>query len=130
MVRAAWLWCRKLPEGCESEAELRHPTTGKLSVNTAINGYFLSQVRIRQKEDMDGLRLSFAVPKIRWDSSPFSRCPYGIPTPLRLLGYGRPLPMCERDQSCIKIPACMRHHLSTLISGICSHSLSTRDKNS
>ena len=34
------------------------------------------------KEERDGLRLSFAVPKMQWDSNPY--CPYG------LLGYWKP----------------------------------------
>ena len=55
VVRAAWLRCRKTPEGREFEAGLRYPTTGKLSSN---------QRRIRQQKEKDGLCLSSAVPKI------------------------------------------------------------------
>ena len=44
VVRAAWLWCRKSPEGHVSEAGLCHPTTGN-SVNPAVNGYLF---RIRE----------------------------------------------------------------------------------
>ena len=44
VVRAAWLWCRKSPEGCEFEAGLCHPTTEN-SVNPAVNGYIF---RIRE----------------------------------------------------------------------------------
>ena len=32
VVRAAWLWCRKSPEGREFKAGLCHPTTGKQSL--------------------------------------------------------------------------------------------------
>ena len=43
VVRAAWLWCRKSPEGREFKAGFCHPTTGELSlyVNPAVNGYLL-----------------------------------------------------------------------------------------
>ena len=42
--------------------------------------------------ERDGFRLSSAVPKIQWDSNP--HCP------LRLLGYGKPLPLAyERRRS-------------------------------
>ena len=34
VVRAAWLWCRKSPEGGGLEAGLRHPTIRKLSLST------------------------------------------------------------------------------------------------
>ena len=47
-----------------------------LSVNPAENGYlFRIRGRIRQRKEIDGLRLSSAVPKIQWDSNP--HCPYG-----------------------------------------------------
>ena len=39
VVRAARLWCRKSPEGCEFEDGLRHPTMKILSVNPAVNGH-------------------------------------------------------------------------------------------
>ena len=53
------------------EAGLRNVTTGKLSVNPAVNGYLFSNWgRIRQRKERDGLRLSSAVPKIQWDSNP------------------------------------------------------------
>ena len=45
VFRAARLRCRKSPSGCEFEAGLRHATTGKLSVNIAVNGYMF---RIRE----------------------------------------------------------------------------------
>ena len=45
VVRAARLRCRKSPNGCEFEARLRHATNGKLSVNTAVNGYLF---RVRE----------------------------------------------------------------------------------
>ena len=34
VVKASWLWCRKLPEGREFEAGLRHATTGRLFLST------------------------------------------------------------------------------------------------
>ena len=34
--------CKKLPEGREFEAGLRHPTTGKLSVNQAVKDTFFA----------------------------------------------------------------------------------------
>ena len=36
VVRAARLWCRKSPLGCEFEAGLRHGMTGKLSLSTQL----------------------------------------------------------------------------------------------
>ena len=33
VVTAAWLWCRRSPEGREFKAGLRHPATGKLSLS-------------------------------------------------------------------------------------------------
>ena len=78
MIRLAWLWCRKSPEGCEFEAGFHHLTTGKVSVSPAVNWYlFLHQGRIRQSKQRDGLRLSFAVPKTQWD--------YTVPTSTRRL---------------------------------------------
>ena len=38
MVTAARLWCNESPEGRESEAGLRNPTTEKLSLNPKANG--------------------------------------------------------------------------------------------
>ena len=35
---------------------------------------FSNKGRIRQRKERNGLRLSFAVPKIQWDSNP--HCPY------------------------------------------------------
>ena len=36
-----------------------------------MNGYlFSNKRRLRQRKEMDGLRLSSAVPKIQWDSNP------------------------------------------------------------
>ena len=60
-----WLGRRKV-------VRLRHPTTGKVSVNQAVSGY---QGRIGQRKERDGLRLSSAVPKIQWVSNPHS--PHG-----------------------------------------------------
>ena len=34
LIRAAWLWCRKSPQGCEFKAGLCHAMTGKLSLST------------------------------------------------------------------------------------------------
>ena len=39
MVGGARLWYRTSPKGREFEAKLRNPMTGKLYVNTAVNGY-------------------------------------------------------------------------------------------
>ena len=43
------------------------------SINPAVN-LFSNQGRIRQRKERDGFRLSSAVPKIQWGSSP--HCPY------------------------------------------------------
>ena len=51
VVRAARLWGRKSPKGREIEPGM-HPTTGKLSVNLAVNGcLFSNQRRIRQRKE-------------------------------------------------------------------------------
>ena len=55
------------------------------STNPAVNRLlFSNKGRIRQQKEKDGLHLSFAVPKIRWDSIP--------PLPQWLLSYKKPLP--------------------------------------
>ena len=46
---------------------------------------FSNKGRLRQRKEGNRLRLSSAVPMIQWDSNP--------PLPLRLLGYGKPLPL-------------------------------------
>ena len=45
VFRATLLFCRELLEGRKFEPGLGHPTTGKRSVNPAVNGYLL---RIRE----------------------------------------------------------------------------------
>ena len=58
----ARLWCRKSPEGREFEVGLRHLTTGNLSASTK---WELFSNQGRQRKERDGLRISFAVPKIQ-----------------------------------------------------------------
>ena len=48
VVRAAWLWCRKSPEGIEVKAGLSHPMTGKLCQPSSKCVPFSNQGRMRQ----------------------------------------------------------------------------------
>ena len=75
---------QKSPKGCEFKAVFCYPTTGKLSLSASSKWVtFSNQGKIRQRKEQNGLRLSFAVPMIQWDTNP---------TALTLLGNGKPLP--------------------------------------
>ena len=70
------LWCRNSPEGREVEPGLRHPMTGILSLSTQQKLLsLLSQGRIRQRNERNGLRFSSVVPMTQSASS--SHCLYG-----------------------------------------------------
>ena len=54
VVRVAWLWCRKSPEGRELKTGLRHPTTAKLSLSTHQNwvlSFELGKNKVRKERD-------------------------------------------------------------------------------
>ena len=82
VVRAARR--QKVAVRCEFEAGLRHATTGKLSVNPAVK---LDTFRIRE---------GYGSEKRGMDSAFHQLCPGYCgtltPLPLRLSGYGKPLP--------------------------------------
>ena len=65
-ARVAWFCCRKSLKGCEFKVGFPIRRLEN-SVNPALNS---NQIRIRQRKEKDGLCLSFAVPKIQWDSNP------------------------------------------------------------
>ena len=86
--------CRVVIEWLSYGAESRRKVAGSRlglsirglenSVKPAVNGYLFSNWgRMGQRKERDGLRLSFALPKIQWHTNP--NCP--------LLGYGTPLPL-------------------------------------
>ena len=58
---------QKIAGDREFKAGLRHPTTGKPAVNG--NLFFKSGKDKAARKERDGLRLSFAVPKIRCGAS-------------------------------------------------------------
>ena len=67
---------QKVAVSREFEARLRHAATGKLSLSTQQKmGTFFELGKDKAAKGGDGLRLSSAVPKIQWDSTP--HCPYG-----------------------------------------------------
>ena len=70
------------------EAGLRYATTGKLSVNLAVNGYLSVRIREGYTKAAEG----------DGRAPPFISCVQDtvrlLPSlPLRLLGYGKPLPI-------------------------------------
>ena len=71
VVRAARLWCRKSPYRVNSRlgCAMRRLETSLCQPSRKWKG------KERQQKERDGLRLSWAVPKIQWDSNP--HCPYG-----------------------------------------------------
>ena len=70
---------------CEFEVGLRHATTGKFSVNPAVNGY-LFRVNEGQGNESRGMVSTFHQLCPRYSGTL-------TPLPLRLLGYGKPLPL-------------------------------------
>ena len=63
-------------------------------------GAFFELGKAKAAEGERWVRLSSAVPKIQWDSNP--------PLPLRLLGYGKPLPFISYICSNITTSASLR----------------------
>ena len=62
VVRAAWLWDRNPTEVREFVAGIGHPTTGKVSVNQAVNGYLF---RIREGKSSNRIGMGSAFHLLR-----------------------------------------------------------------
>ena len=75
VVRAARLWCRKSPQVLAVQGWALSFDDWKTLSTSSILVPFSNSGRIRQRNEMDGLRLSSVVPKIQCDSNP--HCPYG-----------------------------------------------------